>query len=375
MIFANRAGMEVALGRALSRHIGYTTAAYGLDRILSVLVFFRDRPSAFKEEIVSFLADRDHDRHHDAHEPISQDYLSDIVTFARAFGIIQQTSSRDLRLQKYAPTEQGRSLLAAQALGDAAFAKFYVARAVFLADADSLVALLSYYNAPPHEPALSFYVNFFLRIRTQRFEWVRRAFSEPILFERIAGHLAWLESAKRGRGEPRIEPFSQNTARHHVTPRKGWLEAFGMFERDGDRLTDFGRKALQSLGGANDYFWLGPPRGVQEALRIAPDLRLPGPFEDEFSFTGDQRQATEKENRALAVDVAAVMERAFPYAKLIHAAQASLLLPIEFVIYRSFADAITYDTNVVLDEVFSANRDTLDRLSALKGNIGFYRVR
>jgi hypothetical protein len=372
-VLANRTEMEAALGRALSRHIGHTTAAYDLDRILSILEFFQDRPSAYKEEIVGFLIDRGLSK--DAHQGVSQEYLDGIVTFARSLGIIQQTSGRDLRLQKYSPTEQGRSLLAAQKVGNSDFTNFYVARVAFIADADSLMALLTYYHNRPERSLFDYYVTFFINIRSRRYAWLQRAFDEPLLFDRIARHLGWLSIPKRGTGEPKIEPFTTNTARHHSTPRKGWLTTFGMLDRDSDQLTSFGERAFQSLRQSGEYFWLGPPRGVQEALRISPTQSMSGPFEDEFGFTSQQAEASPEHNRAISGDVAELMTIAFPHAKLIHASQASLLLPIEFILYRSFTDGVRYDPIAVLDEVFQEHRDKIDRLSALKGRIGFYRVK
>jgi hypothetical protein len=372
-VFANRSDAEAALARALSRHIGHTTAAYDLDRILSVLDFFRGRPSAYKEEVIEFLSDRG--LHKDAPEDASNDYLDGIVAFARALGIIQQTSSRDMRLQKYGATEQGRSLLAARRVGSADFAAFYKARVAFLADADSLAALLTYYSDRPSGTLLDFYVTFFLQIRTQRYAWLREAFGEPVLFERIARRLGWLHLPTQGSGEARVEPFTLNTARHHSTPRKGWLTSFGMLDRETDRLTDFGERALVSLRQEGSYFWLGPGRGVQHALRVSPSIQRPGPFEDEFDFTCDQPAATPEQAAALGVSVAELMRAGFPYAKLIHATQASLQLPIEFIIYRSFADGVRYEPIEVLKNVFQEQRNRIDRLSALKGQIGFYRIK
>ena len=372
-VLTNRADNEVALGRALSRHIGHTTAAYDLDRILSILTFFQDRPSAYKEEIMAFLGPRTASEK--GQDDLSTDYIDGIVSFARALGIIQLTSSRDLRLHRYAPTEQGRSLLAARRVGSYAFVSFYTARVAFLADADSLTALLSYTYDRPSAKLFEFYVSFFLDIRQRRLQWLRDAFQEPLLFARIASDLSWLNTSARGNGEPRIEPFTLSTARHHSTPRKGWLASLGMLDRDADRLTAFGERALASLRHGQPYFWLGPPREVQRALRIAPDRRQPGPFEDEFAFTDRQPEASATQNIALTSAVAELMIEGFDYAKLIHAPQASLQLPMEFIIYRSFKDRVRYDPLAVLEEVFHEQRDKIDRLSALKGQMGFYRVR
>lgn len=369
-VLANRTDAEAALVRALSRHIGHTTAAYDLDRILSVLDYFVDRPSGYREEIIGFIAAEE-----SGNATLGEGYLDGVISFARALGIIQQTSSREARLQKYAATEQGRSLLAGQKSGSADFSSFYKARVAFLADADSLMAILSYFETPQESSLVDFYVTFFSELRAKRYAWLRDAFKEAVLFERIARQLGWLKLPSQASGEVRIEPFTLNTARHHSTPRKGWLASFGMLNRETEELTDFGKQALASLRKDGRYFWLGPPRGVQDALRLPKALQRQGPFEDEFAFTADASDATRTQMEALAPEVVDLMYSAFPFAKLIHASQASLHLPIEFIIYRSFTDGVRYDPIEVLKIAFHENRDRVDRLSALKGQIGFYRIR
>lgn len=369
-VLTNRSDLELALGRALSRHIGHTTAAYDLERILSVSRFFHDRPSGYKEEITQFLQAKASDA---GDTKLTADYLDGTVSFARAFGIIQLVSGRDARLQRFAPTEQGRSLLAAQLIGDQGFARFYAARTAFLADADSLTALLTYYRDEPPQSLLDHYVAFFVDIRERRRTWLMQAFSERMLRGRIVEHIAWLKEAKRGASEPSIDPFTANTARHHATPRKGWLIFLGMLK--GEQLTPFGERALASLVLRKSYFWLGPPRGVQEALKIPTPCILHGPYEDELDFSTDLPSATAEQEAALTGDVAEILAAAFPFARLIHANQASLQIAVEFVRYRSFTDELRYDFIAILEQVFQEYREKFDRFSALKGQIGFYRIK
>ena len=120
---------------------------------------------------------------------------------------------------------------------------------------------------------------------------------------------------------------------------------------------------------------MAPPRGVQELLRIAPALTTDGPYEDEFAFACELEAASVSDVEALLPDVAKMMIDGYPSAKLVHASQASVQLPIEYIIYRSYTDGIAYEILQVLDEVFHKYRDEIDRLSAFKGKIGFYRVK
>jgi len=364
--------MEAALVRALSRHIGHTTGAYGLDRILSVLDFFRDRSSAYKEEIIAYLRDQSPQDE----KAITEEYLSEVLTFARSFGVIDLVSGKEVRLQKYSCPELGRSLLAAKDIGNDNFFRFFKARTIFLADSDSLVAVLSYFCKNRSENLQDYYVSFFSAVREARYDWLCRAFPEPMLLTRITDRLTWLSVAKNGVAtQPKIDVFSLNTARHHSTPRKGWLASFDMLDLDTGRLTEFGRRALQSLVGNKGYFWLAPPRGMQELLRISSSLITDGPFEDEFAFAHELDAPKHNDFEALIPDVAEIMIQGYPSAKLIHASQASVQLPIEYIIYRSYTDGVAYDALQVLDEVFHRYRDEIDRLSAFKGKIGFYRVK
>ena len=363
--------MEASLVRALSRHIGHTTGAYDLDRIMSVLDFFRDRSSAYKEEILAYLRERGGREE----KTVTEDYLAEVLTFARSFGIVELVSSKESRLQKYSCPELGRSMLAAMDVGNLEFFQFFKARTIFLADADSLVAVLSYYADKRSVTLNEYYIGFFAEVRRARYEWLREAFPEPTLLKRITDRLSWLTGSRNSGLTPKIEVFSSNTARHHSTPRRGWLASFNMFEPDTSTLTEFGERALRSLLSAKSYFWLAPPRGVQELLRITPPLITDGPYEDEFAFACELEAASVSDVEALLPDVAKMMIEGYPSAKLVHASQASVQLPIEYIIYRSYTDGVAYDILQVLDEVFHKYRDEIDRLSAFKGKIGFYRVK
>ncbi|SMF63544.1 hypothetical protein [Allosphingosinicella indica] len=371
-MIGNRTENEDALARALSRHIGYTTAAYDLDRILSVLEVFHDRPSAVKEEIIAFL--RSSQSEGGNQSDLTDDYLAEIISFARAMRIVQQTSGREARLQRFSPTELGRSLLSSRRIDNPEFSSFFAARIAFLADADSLVALLMHYRDSGDINLFDYYVTFFQQLRNERERWLQGAFPEAILQDRISSKLSWISPAKARGQAHKVEVFTRNTARHHATPRRGWLQSFGMVD-DAGRLTAFGSDALGALLPGNNYFWLGPPRGIQEALHVRPDYVIGGPFEDEFNFSVATDEATSDQITALAPDVAKIMVAAYPFARLIHASQASLELPLEYIKFRSYRDKVHYDELLTVDEVFRSYRDQFDRLSALKGKVGFYRVR
>ena len=57
MIVNTRQEAESLLARSLSRHIGYTSGAYDLDRIFSIVDVFSSNTSIYRNEIVSILGD------------------------------------------------------------------------------------------------------------------------------------------------------------------------------------------------------------------------------------------------------------------------------------------------------------------------------
>ena len=115
MLGLTREDAERSLGRALSRHVGYTTGAFHLDRIFSVVEFFRTETSAYSAEIGNAL------QSDEGGQALSPSYLQGIIDFASAFGLIERVSNREAKLGRYAATELGRSVLGVLADYDTAF--------------------------------------------------------------------------------------------------------------------------------------------------------------------------------------------------------------------------------------------------------------
>lgn len=362
-----RADAERAIAHALSRQIGYTSGAYDLARIFSVLDTFSENPSAYKEEVIAHLQ-------LNAQGDMSEGYLGEIINFAQSMGLIETVSSRDTRLQRLAPTEYGRSFLGARHSGDVDFLSYFSTMVVLLADADYLVPILLFDNTREDSDLHSSFISFQEDLRERRVAWLAEAVPEKILYDRIARQVTWLKIDKGVRVSYEIETLSRNTARHHATPRQGWLKFLGL--RDKERcLTNFGKAVITALLPRPPYFWLGPPEGVEEMLRLSPELRKGGPFEDDFNLSLNRTRATEREVDLILDDVLAVMIKGFPYAKLVYASQASLRLPIEYINFRSYTDNLYYPWEVVLQRLFIVKKGVVERLSAHRGQIGFYRLR
>ncbi|MCV2881888.1 hypothetical protein [Actibacterium sp. XHP0104] len=373
-LFGTRSEMEAALSGALSRYIGYTTGAYDLNRIFSTLDAFGDNPSLYRDEIVAFLDETDHGETEGRDQKrTSGEYRSEVLSFAKSMDLVETVSRRDARLERLAPTELGRTLNGARDVRDREFLKFFTAKLVFLADADALYPILKFYESSTSQDIQSYYQEFMRELRHRRTEWLHAAFPEAILRDRVANAISWLTPVKGRKGQYKIESISKNTARHHVTPRKGWLEDIGMFDRSNATLRRFGREAIASLEVGEEFFWLGPQKGLQTELGIPISLQAGEPYEDTWFADSNRLKPKEFEVQSLIDDVVRVMVLGYPASKLKHASQASLRLPIEYITFRSFKDQRSYDWQTVVDEVFKSRKSEVERFSAKKGSIGFYR--
>jgi hypothetical protein len=362
-----RTEAERELAQALSRQIGYTSGAYDLARIFSVLDVFSEAPSAYKEEVLAHLRLKNT-------EEMSDSYLNEIMNFAQSMRLVETVSSRDARLQRLAPTEYGRSLLGARHLGESDFLMYFATKAVLLADSDYLTPILISDSSLESSDLHTSFISFQKDLRERRIKWLKEAIPERVLFDRIARQITWLKLTKGVGAIYKIETPTANTARHHVTPRQGWLKFLGLWNEE-KKITDFGRAVVKALIPTPPYFWLGPPEGVEDALQISPAYRKGAPFEDSFDLSLDNPEATERQIDMILDDLLEVMVSGFPYAKLIHASQASLKLPIEYIHFRSYRDHVRYPWEAVMQRLFTVKRGSVERLSAHRGQVGFYRLK
>ncbi|MDE0028395.1 MAG: hypothetical protein OXU42_03200 [Deltaproteobacteria bacterium] len=367
--------MEQDLARALSRHIGYTTGAYYLERIVSTLSAFDDAPSAYITELVekARLAVSPREASGGNTKALSQEYLEEVINFAEAMGLLETVSPKQAQVRRFAPTEVGRTLLGAKGSEDESFFHYYLTKTVLFADSDALFPVIDFFSRARSESLHAHYLAFQQGLRARRAKWLLEAFPEQLLFKRIALNVPWLRDPQRGEPRPRIEELSVKTAKHHTTPRHGWLSQLGLLDAESKALTPFGAATRRSLTPDGHYFWLGPKQTTQRDLGISLEQRLPGPFEDTYGMAAEYAAPTNAEIDQLIADTVHIMKRGYKSVKLIHAAQATLLLPIEYIKYRMFADGRSYRWAEVLSALFPRYRVDFERLSAKRGQIGFYK--
>ncbi|WP_295216140.1 hypothetical protein [uncultured Brevundimonas sp.] len=358
---------ERSLARALSRHVGYTTGAFHLDRIFAVVEYFRTETSGYSAEIGERLEPED------GAKALSPSYLQGVIDFAAAFGLIERVSNREAKLSRYAATELGRSVLGILDDEDASFRAHYLATVVMLADADYLVPLMLYAPLDVGSDLQADFMSFTVELRQRRHAWLTAALTQPILLERVASRISWLKQKRGGIAPFTIEEPKESTVRHHSKPRLGWLEALGLLDRKAGKLTAFGEDMMRAVVGKSSYFWIGPDPDVMAVLGLSDpagqatdmDLGLVPP---------GSGTPSRSEISSLVIDTVALMIRAYPSAKLIHADQASLRLPIAFIQYRAYRDKRHYDWTEILSEIFESERSRIIRYSAHKGQIGFYKA-
>ena len=338
-----RAEFERALGRSLSRYIGYTSAAYDLDRIFGILSEFVTKPSAYEMEIVHSLQLGTAGGNGSQSGDLTDNYLAEIIHFATSLNLIEVVSDRNAKIKRYAPTQTGRAMMGAEALGDSGFYHFYRTKVVLKADADAMIPVLIFSNqSMTAECRHTEYQRFQQLLRERRWRWLQIAFPEKRLQERILEYLAWAKKRVKPEVSLVIEQLSVNTARHHVTPRSRWLVQLGLTESAEGMITPWGRAVLRALVGDDEYFWLGPPAGVQEYLRIPADCRKGGAREDDVQFVKRANPPSEAAADHLISSTAEMMTKAYNAARLVYAPQAPLELPIEYIAYRSYRDQLSY---------------------------------
>ena len=287
--------------------------------------------------------------------------------------LITTVSQKHAQVRRFAPTERGRALSGVRATGDKKFFRYFLTKTILLADADALFPVMDYFYSKPAIPSHVFYHNFQNSLRMTRWRWLKRAFSQPLLYSRVATNISWLSTTQRGSIDDQVEIISENTARHHSTPRVGWLQRLGILDTHSRNLTMFGESTRTALLGKDEYFWLGPAATTQQELGITNDQQAGGPYEDTFDLTVGKLSPSEDESRCLVDDTVGIMRDGYFAAKLVHAAQATLTLPIEYIKFRSFVDGKKYEWTSTLSRLFSDHRNEFERLSAKRGQVGFYK--
>ncbi|MQF70466.1 hypothetical protein FIL92_00570 [SAR202 cluster bacterium AD-812-D07_MRT_10900m] len=366
---------EALLGRALSRHIGYTTGAYYLDRISEIVLDFVDKPFQYQFELETALSDRALS----SNKPLTENYVEEILNWSTSLGLIDKALPSDNpKMTRYTPTALGYSLRYALTIGDKQFSNYLLTESILKNDADAYVLVLesAAESIAQNDPKVlaSEFMERTKSTRMKRYKWINDAFPIPQLRNRIVERVSWIKSGESTSDVGYDEP-GEHFVRHHTKPRKGWAKILGHLTESG--LTELGEQIVQTVAGKHGrYDWIGPPEGCQESLRIESGLILEGPFDSDDGVLLQNLPVIDDEGyKDLKASTAEFMINAFPSLRLIRAKQASLDAVRPYVRYLqvNLGMRVRSQDQLIIDSIRAAK----PRISILSGSetaLGFYRV-
>ena len=372
----SRSDFETDLAAALSRHIGYTTGAYQVDRIANIATIFHRKPSLYQYELVQYLKNQSEG----SRRKVRDSYAAEIVNFANALGILRKAADGPTPgARRFALTPEGFTIRSALERGEEPLLRFTLIGLVLESDCDAYGLLLDILEENPIAGAelhKAFRVRF-EELRSDRLAWIDRAFSNRTLRNRIHEKMSWIPHQRR------IRPESTDFGRHHVTPRLGWAQWFGHIyaERpsstaaEDSPLTDRGVELLCALRrGTGRYSWLGPECGTEEALGIAESLRRGGPCAPSWNLLRPpERRQSKADVDRIADDVAEFMYIHYSDLRLVHANQASIASVVPYLHLRESQLGYAVEKDRVLDRVFET-RSSFSYLSSRRHKYGYFQL-
>ena len=353
----SRSEFEATLAAALSRHIGYTTGAYSINRIATISKLFSKQPSLYQYELVQHVIDQSRE----FQRPVRKRYATEIINFAGALGILHKVADGPTPgARRFALTPEGFTIKSALQRDETSLLKFSLAGLVLACDCDAYGLLLDIL----HESTITgveLHRAFRRRseiLRSERLSWLDQAFPNRILRDRIHEKMAWVAHQGRSRSA------STDFGRHHVTPRAGWAKWLGHLDSDWPSSAAAGRSPLTQQGvellcalrgTSHQYTWLGPERGTQEALGIPRSVLRDGPYAPSWNLLRPNqfRQSMPALTR-LADDVTDFMHTHYQDLKLIHANQASIASVLPYLHLRERQLGYAIETQRLLDHIFRA---------------------
>lgn len=355
-----RESCERELSLALSRYVGYTTGAYHIvERLDDITTRFDKKPFLYEVELIKVLRDK---------FQISSKYAIGITNFTQSLGFIRRIE-RGGQIARFYLTPVGRTYRAALSLNEEKFKQFLFSYAVFEYDCDVYGLLLDMADENGLESGAKLHLEFLRRtieLRKIRLKWLEKTFPNRILRERIERYILWIEDPKR-------EEPSEDFARHHATPRKGWAQSLGHLSKSGI-LTDEGRRLLNRLkGDQKDYFWLAPRKECFNKLNVLiPDFS--GEFAPAWNLLRPQ-QSDEEPNEQCVERVVQFMEEAYYYIRLIQSNQADLDSVVPYLYFVEHLIGRRVDENILFMKIFSKYRDKFAPMSKRTSLLGHYQLR
>jgi hypothetical protein len=371
------------IARSFSRTIGYTTGAFDLERISTCVDTFEGKPSVYMYEIAKVIRGEEG-------SSVTSEYVFEIVNFAVALGYIyriggvsagvSQAKSHTLKgkgtitsgfgLQKFAITELGSAVKAARKYGKEFF-PFVLLCSVLEADGDSIAFTLDIVERSiSSDEGIELYKTRLNDLRSSRYNYLSTAFSHPKLIEQFASRIPWLKAGKAL--TKTFEPvfISSDTARHHLTPRRGWLRSAGLISAEGAR-TPLGQKVVNVVFGGNlSQPYIGPDPSCAAAVKFpVPTCVAKEPIDD---FIGSPEGNTGRYEHS---EVLNVLLTFFPSTRLTMANQASLRPAEMFISWKNYLGEYDIEPRECLRRVIARADDQVFALSSRHKRFSYYGLR
>ena len=177
MLSGSRAHHETKLAVSLSRHIGYTTGAFYINRIASIASEFQGQPSRYQFELTQYLMTE----FSDGNRSVNEKYATEILNFAVSLGIIYRAAEGATpRVNRFAITPEGATIRSALSQEDEGLAKFALLGLVLESDSDTYALLLDilYESCVSGQALYALFEERFRQLREDRIAWLSKSLSE-----------------------------------------------------------------------------------------------------------------------------------------------------------------------------------------------------
>jgi hypothetical protein len=376
----SRGQLEASLAHSLSRYIGYTTGAYGIERFVEILNLFSGKPFVYHFELVEQLKQQALPRKPE--KQLTDKYSAGIVDFISALGLIRLALGArgpqvNPKLVKFELTEYGRSLRAACELGLDEYRIFLLEALLAEYDADIYCLVLEYYYSGGSTDLKRYVKSRMREVRQYRIDWIEKTIPHKFLREKIIGGVSWIESASNFTQLTQAD-IPDSFLRHHVTPRNGWAREVGHIDSEAQRLTSRGKKYFERFCVGGLYSWIGPGAEVMEKLKISemPQGGVVGSPHD--LIRGEVklcRSPSSVPSEAELIEVADYMVNGFSFMKLASANQASIgnvQLYLNFIESRT---GRTFNLTEVMERLIKSNSHLFAAVSSRNARLGYYQLR
>jgi hypothetical protein len=356
---------EKQFSLALSRYVGYTTGAYHIvERIQGMLPEFDAKPYVIEIELIVKLQKK---------FDVGADYALGALTFATGLGFLSKFEQGGASA-RYVLTDLGKTFRAACEKNDQEFINYLFTYSVLEFDCDVYGLLLDMASGgelPSGEVLRSEFLNRTIKLREERFEWLKSNFPNHILRDRIEKNILWIKS--KGPNKTDWVKPSSDFARHHASPRKGWAQSLGHLDKNGF-LTCEGAKILKRIRGERDrYFWIAPPKNCFEKMKLSHEGYV-GVYGPAWELLRGEKE-NESYNEIFVEAVTDFMIDSYPMLKLSKMNQVSLGSIIPYLHFLECKHNCWFDTKVFFGSLFSQKRDVFAPMSSRSRLLGHYQLR